>query len=120
MEKDNEKILRELYGCLEQNADSDDGEHGKEISQTLSECLEKTKDAGDILLEVLHDSFEEKQDAKDMLPELVHDDDRKHRRGGKISQKLNQKLNKCLERVKDAGEMLRELCECLKTVDGGK
>lgn len=125
MEKDNEKILRELYGCLEQNADSDDGEHGKEISQTLSECLEKTKDAGDILLEVPHDSFEEKQDAKDMLPELVHDDDRKHRRGGKISQKLvsqklNQKLNKCLERVKDAGEMLRELCECLKTVDGGK
>lgn len=119
-EKESEKILQELSGCPEEN---DDGEDGEEISQSLSKCLEKTKAAGGMLLEVLRDCFKDKQDERYMLPELLHDDDGKYRRGWKTSQKpasqqLNQKLNRCLDEVKDAGEMLRELCEYLKENGG--
>lgn len=120
-ENDSAKLFQELYGYLEEN----DGEDGEQISQSLSKCLAKTKDAGGMLLEVLRDCFEEKQDATHMSPELLHDDDRKQGRGWKIShtpvsQKLNQKLDECLEKTKDAGGMLQELCKYLTNNDGGK
>lgn len=67
-----------------------------EISQALSQCHQRAKDAGE------------------MLSELRLEND-------KCGDKVSQKLNECLQKIKDTGNILRKLCEYLKrTIIAGR
>ncbi|KAK1241076.1 hypothetical protein MKX08_001050 [Trichoderma sp. CBMAI-0020] len=118
--RDIENILQELYGCPEEDQQ---GEDNGSDSRILNGCLKKTKDAGYMLSEVLRDCFEEKEDTRAMLQEPLYNDGKKFERDCKnsytsVPQTLNQKMNKCLEKIVVAGDTLRVLYGYKRDDDG--